>query len=95
VTVEEGKSIGLTKEVVKGMQFDQGYLSPYFISDPARMESVVEKPYILITDKKISSIKEILQLLEQIATTGKKDIVIIADDVEGEALATLVLNKLR
>jgi len=95
VTVEEGKSIGLEKEVVKGMQFDQGYVSPYFITDPARMEAVIEKPYIIITDKKISSIKELLPLLEQIATTGKKDIVIIADDIEGEALATLVLNKLR
>jgi len=95
VTVEEGKSIGLEKEVVKGMQFDQGYVSPYFITDPARMEAVVEKPYIIITDKKISSIKELLPLLEQIAATGKKDIVIIADDIEGEALATLVLNKLR
>jgi len=95
VTVEEGKSIGLEKEIVKGMQFDQGYISPYFITDPSRMEAVIEKPYIIITDKKISSIKELLPLLEQIAATGKKDIVIIADDVEGEALATLVLNKLR
>ena len=95
VTVEEGKSIGLEKEIVKGMQFDQGYISPYFITDPSRMEAVIEKPYILITDKKISSIKELLPILEQIAATGKKDIVIIADDVEGEALATLVLNKLR
>lgn len=95
ITVEEGKTIGLTKDVVKGMQFDQGYLSPYFVWDPARMESTIEKPYILITDKKISSIKEILNLLEQAAASGKKDFVIIADDVEGEALATLVLNKLR
>ncbi len=95
VTVEEGKSIGLEKELVKGMQFDQGYISPYFITDPSRMEAVVEKPYILITDKKISSIKELLPILEQIAASGKKDIVIIADDVEWEALATLVLNKLR
>jgi chaperonin GroEL len=95
VTVEEGKSIGLEKEIVKGMQFDQGYVSPYFITDPARMEAVVEKPYIIITDKKISSIKELLPLLEQIAATGNKNIVIIADDIEGEALATLVLNKLR
>jgi chaperonin GroEL len=95
VTVEEGKSIGLEKEIVKGMQFDQGYISPYFITDPSRMEAVIEKPYIIITDKKISSIKELLPILEQIAATGKKDIVIIADDVEGEALATLVLNKLR
>ncbi len=95
VTVEEGKSIGLEKELVKGMQFDQGYISPYFITDPSRMEAIVEKPYILITDKKISSIKELLPILEQIAASGKKDIVIIADDVEWEALATLVLNKLR
>ena len=82
ITVEEGKSIGLTKEIKTGMQFDQGYLSPYFVSDPQRMEAVVEKPYILVTDKKISSLKEILQLLEAVAMSGKKDMVIIAEDVE-------------
>ncbi|MDD3262282.1 MAG: chaperonin GroEL [Candidatus Absconditabacteria bacterium] len=95
ITVEEGKSIGLTKEIKTGMQFDQGYSSPYFVSDPQRMEAVVEKPYILVTDKKISSLKDILQLLESVAMSGKKDFVIIAEDVEGEALASLVLNKIR
>lgn len=95
VTVEEGKSIGLEKEVVVGMQFDQGYLSPYFVTDPARMEAVQERPAILITDKKVSSIKDILHLLEQLGAMGKREIVIIADDVDGEALGTLVLNKLR
>lgn len=95
VTVEEWKSIGLEKEVVKGMQFDQGYLSPYFITDSSRMEAISEKSSIIITDKKISSIKEILPLLEQITNSGKKDIVLIAEDIEWEALATLVLNKIR
>jgi len=95
ITVEEGKSIGLTKELTKGMQFDQGYASPYFVSDSQRMEAVIEKPYILITDKKIGSLKDILKVLEELAASGKKDIVIIADDVEGEALASLVLNKMR
>lgn len=77
------------------MQFDQGYLSPYFVTDPQRMESIIEKPYILVTDKKISSLKDILQLVENIAMSGKKEFVIIADDVDGEALASLVLNKIR
>lgn len=77
------------------MQFDQGYSSPYLVTDPQRMEAVIDKPYILLTDKKISSIKEILQVLEAVAATGKKDFVIIAEDVEGEALASLVLNKIR
>lgn len=95
ITVEEGKSLGLTKEIKTGMQFDQGYSSPYLVTDPQRMEAVIEKPYILLTDKKISSIKEILQVLEAVAATGKKDFVIIAEDVEGEALASLVLNKIR
>ncbi len=95
ITVEEGKSLGLTKEIKTGMQFDQGYLSPYFVSDPQRMEAIVEKPYILVTDKKISSLKDILQLLESVAMSGKKDFVIIAEDIEGEALASLVLNKIR
>lgn len=95
ITVEEGKSLGLTKEIKTGMQFDQGYLSPYFVSDPQRMEAVIEKPYILVTDKKISSLKDILQLLEGVAMSGKKDMVIIAEDIEGEALASLVLNKIR
>ncbi|MCF7834865.1 chaperonin GroEL [Candidatus Gracilibacteria bacterium] len=95
ITVEEGKSIGLTKEIKTGMQFDQGYASPYFVSDPQRMESIIEKPYILVTDKKISSLKDILQILEGVAASGKKDMVIIAEDIEGEALASLVLNKIR
>lgn len=95
ITVEEGKSLWLTKEIKTGMQFDQWYSSPYFVTDTQRMEAVIEKPYILVTDKKISSIKEILQILEAIASTGKKDIVIIADDVDWEALASLVLNRIR
>ncbi len=95
VTVEEGKSIGLEKELVKGMQFDQGYLSAYFVTEPQRMEAIVENPAILITDKKLSSIKDILHLLEAIAAKGKREFVIIADDVEWEALTTLVLNKIR
>lgn len=95
ITVEEGKSMGLTKEVVIGMQFDQGYGSPYFVTEPQRMESVIESPAILITDKKISSLKDILNVLEQLAASWRKNIVIIADDIEGEALASLVLNKMR
>lgn len=95
VTVEEGQSIGLEKEVVKGMRFDRGFISGYMVTNTERMEAVWEDPYILITDKKISSVQEILPLLEKIATTGKKELVIIADDVDGEALTTFVLNKLR
>ena len=95
VTVEEGKTIGLEKEVVTGMQFDQGYLSPYFVTDPTRMEASLENVHVLITDKKISAIKDILPLLEQLGAMGKREIVLIADDVDGEALGTLVLNKLR
>jgi len=95
VTVEESQSFGVESEVVEGMQFDKGYLSPYMVTNPERMEAVFEDPLILLTDKKISSIKEILPLLEQMASTGKKDLVIIADDVDGEALPTLVVNKLR
>jgi chaperonin GroEL len=95
ITVEEGKSIWLTKEIKTWMQFDQWYASPYFVTDSQRMEAIIEKPYILVTDKKISSLKDILQVLEGIAATWKKDIVIIAEEVEGEALASLVLNKIR
>lgn len=95
ITVEEGRSIGLEKEVVEGMQIDQGYLSPYMVTDTARMETVIEDPAILITDKKISAATDLVPVLEKIVQTGKKDIVIIADDVDGEALATIVLNKLR
>ena len=95
ITVEEGKSLGLTKEIKTGMQFDQGYSSPYFVTDTQRMEAVIEKPYILVTDKKISSMKEILWVLEAVASTWKKDFVIIAEDVDWEALASLVLNRIR
>ncbi len=95
VTVEESQTLGLEKEVVEGMQFDKGYVSPYMVTDTARMEAVYENPQILITDKKISSIQEILPLLEQLAQEGKKELVIIAEEVDGEALTTLVLNKLR
>ena len=95
ISVEESQTMGLEKEVVEGMQFDNGYISPYLITDPQRMEAAYDDVKILITDKKISSVKEILPLLEKIAATGKKEIVIIAEDVDGEALATLVLNKLR
>ncbi len=95
ITVEEGQSIGLEKEVVKGMRFDKGFVSGYMMTNPERMEAVWENPYILITDKKISSVQEVLPLLEKVAQSGKKDLVIIADDIDGEALTTFVLNKLR
>jgi len=95
ITVEESQTLGLEKEVVEGMQFDSGYISAYMITDTARMESVFENPHILITDKKISSVNDIVPVIEKMIQVGKKDLVIIADDVEGEALATLVLNKLR
>ena len=94
ITVEESKTMETQLEVVEGMQFDRGYLSPYFVTDPERMEAVLENPYILIHEKKISSMKDLLPLLEQIAKGGRP-LVIIAEDVEGEALATLVVNKLR
>ena len=95
VTVEESKTFGIQYEIVKGLQFDRGYISPYMVTDPERMEAVYEDPYILITDKKISSIQEILPVLEKVAQSGRKELIIIADDVDGEALATLVVNKLR
>lgn len=95
VTVESGQTLGIEKEYVEGMQFDNGYISPYFVTDTQRMEAVFENPSILITDKKIASIQEILPLLEGLAQKGKKEIVIIAENIEGEALATLVVNKLR
>ena len=95
ITVEESKKFGLEKEIVKGLQFDRGYISPYMISDAERMEAILEDPYILITDKKITSLQEILPVLEKVAQTGKKELVIIADEVEGDALATLLVNKLR
>lgn len=95
VTIEESKGFGLEKEIVKGLQFDRGYASAYMITNPERMEASYEDPLILITDKKISAVNEILPILEKIAQSGKKELVIIAEEVEGEALATLVLNKLR
>jgi chaperonin GroEL len=94
ITVEESKTLETTLEVVEGMQFDRGYLSPYFITDPERMEVVLENALILIHEKKVSSMKDVLPLLEQVAKSGKP-LLIIAEDVEGEALATLVVNKLR
>ncbi len=95
VTVEESQTFGLDKEIVKGMNFDKGYISPYMITDIEAQTAELKDPYILITDKKISSIAEILPLLEKIAGSGKKELVIIAEDLDGEALATLVVNKLR
>ncbi|MBX4192155.1 chaperonin GroEL [Candidatus Parcubacteria bacterium] len=95
VTVEESQSLGIEKEVVEGMQFDRGYVSAYMITDAARMEAVMKDPFILITDKKIASVQEVLPILEKVAGSGKKDLVIIAEDVEGEALTTFVLNRLR
>jgi chaperonin GroEL len=94
ITVEEAKSMQTTLDIVEGMQFDRGYISPYFITDPERMESVLEDVYILINEKKISSMKDLLPILEQIAKMGRP-LLIIAEEVEGEALATLVVNKLR
>jgi chaperonin GroEL len=95
VTVEESKKLGIDKEIVKGLQFDQGYISSYMVTNLERMEAVLEDPYILITDKKISNIQEIVPLLEKALKTGKKDILIIADEVEGDALATLIVNRIR
>ncbi len=95
VTVEQSQTLGLEKEIVEGFKIDRGYVSPYMVTDTARMEASYEKPLILVTDKKISSIQDILPLLEKIAQGGKKELVIIAEDVEGEALATLILNRLK
>ncbi len=95
VTVEEGQSFGVEVESVDGMQFDKGYISHYMVTDTEKMRAEFQDPYILITDKKISSVQEILPLLEKLLAQGKKDLVIIADDIEGEALATFVVNKLR
>ena len=94
ITVEEAKAIETTLDVVEGMQFDRGYISPYFVTDPEKMETVLEDPYILIFEKKISTMKDLLPVLEQVAKTGRP-LLILAEDVEGEALATLVVNKLR
>lgn len=95
VTVEEGQGLDLESEVVEGFTFDRGFVSAYMVTDTARMEAVYDKPAIVVTDKKVSSIQEFLPLLEKLATTGKKDLVLIAEDVEGEALGTLVLNRLK
>ena len=95
ITVEEGQTIGLSKKVVEGMQFDSGYISPYMVTDPGRMEAVMDKTAILVTDKKITSIQELLPVVEALANGGRKELLIIAEDVEGDALATLVVNKLR
>ncbi|MBU3999685.1 chaperonin GroEL [Patescibacteria group bacterium] len=95
ITVEESQTFGIETKIVEGMQFDKGYVSPYMITNPEKMEAEYKDPYILITDKKISSINDILPVLEKVAQAGKKELVIIADEVEGEALATLVVNKLR
>jgi chaperonin GroEL len=94
ITVEEAKSLETTLEVVEGMQFDRGYLSPYFVTDPDKMEAIIEDAYLLIHEKKISAMKDLLPVLEAIARTGKP-FIIIAEDLEGEALATLVVNKIR
>jgi len=95
ITVEESQTMGLEKEIVEGMQFDRGYVSHYMVTNTERMEAVFENPKILITDYKISAVADILPVLEKMAQSGKKDLVIIAEDIEGEALATLVVNKLR
>jgi chaperonin GroEL len=95
ITVEESKGLAFETEYVDGMQFDRGYISPYFITDPESMQAVLTNPYVLIYDKKISSAQDIVPILEKLVQTGKRDLVIIAEDVDGEALATLVLNKLR
>jgi chaperonin GroEL len=95
VTVEDSNIVSNSYEIVEGLQFDRGYISPYMITNAERMEAVLEDPYILVTDKKISSIQELVPILEKIVQSGKKDLAIIADDVDGEALATLIVNKIR
>lgn len=95
VTVEESQTLGFSKEIVEGLQFDKGYISPYMMTDTERMEAILDDPYILITDQKISSMNDLLPILEKVIQAGKKNIVIIADDVDGEALATLIVNKIR
>ncbi len=95
ITVEESQSFGMEIETVKGMRFDKGYVSPYMITNPDRMEAEYEEPYILITDKKISSVEDMLPILEAVAQSGRKELVIVAEDVDGQALATLVVNKIR
>jgi chaperonin GroEL len=95
ITVEESKGLEFETEYVEGMQFDRGYISPYFVTDPENMEAVIEEPYILIHDKKISAASDIVPLLEKLVQIGKRELIVIAEDIDGEALATLVLNKLR
>src|SRR6185503_4758719 len=95
VTVEEGQGLAMESEVVEGFTMDRGYVSPYMVTDTSRMEAVYDKPAILITDQKISSIQDFLPMLEKLAQAGKKDLVLIAEDVDGEALGTLVLNRLK
>ena len=95
ITVEEGQTMGLMKEVVKGMRFDKGYVSPYMVTNADRMEAVWENAAILVTDQKISAVSDILPLLENLAQGGRKDLVVIADEIEGEALATFIVNKIR
>lgn len=95
ITVEESQELGVKKEVVEGLQFDKGYVSAYMVTDPNRMEAIWQDPYILVTDRKITAINDILPILEKVAQSGRKDLVMIADEVEGEALATLVVNKIR
>jgi len=95
VTVEESKGLAFETEYVEGMQIDRGYISPYFITDPDRMEAILNEPYVLITDKKISAATDIVPVLEKLVQVGKRELLVIAEDIDGEALATLVLNKLR
>ena len=95
VTVDDSNTIGSSYEIVEGMQFDRGYVSQYMVTNSEKMESALEEPYVLVTDKKISSIQDILALLEKIAQSGKKELLIVADDIDGEALTTLIVNKLR
>ena len=95
VTVEDAQTVGLTSEIVEGLQFDRGYISPYMVTNTEKMEAVLENPYILITDQKISAIKDLLPLLEKLMQAGSKELLIICEDLDGEALATLILNKIR
>jgi len=95
ITVEQGQTFGISSEVVEGMQFDKGYVSPYMVTNQEKMTAEMDDPYILITDKKISAMNDIMPILEQVSQAGRKDLVILADEVEGEALATLVVNKIR
>jgi chaperonin GroEL len=95
ITVEDGKGLGIEVEYVEGMKFDRGYISPYFVTSAERMEAALEEPYILVTDKKISAIQDLLPLLEKILQSGRKDLLVVAEDVDADALATLVVNKLR